>query len=263
MDHTEAARLWEQNAELWTRLARAGYDTYRNAVNSPAFFAMLPEVTALDGLDIGCGEGYNTRLAAARGARMTAIDISPTFIRQAVEEEEAQPRGIAYRVADALELPFADASFDFAIATMSLMDVPQPEIALREAYRVIKPGGFLQFSITHPCFDTPRLRSVRDERGYTVAKEVGDYFTAPDVAVQEWLFSAAPKELRDTLPKFRVPRFYRTLSWWLNAILDAGFALERVGEPCADEVTAKRVPSVADTRSVAYFLHLRCRKGSC
>ena len=54
---------------------------------------------------------------------MLAIDVAPTFIRHARAAEEAQPLGIVYRVADAEELPFADASFDFATAFMSLMDM--------------------------------------------------------------------------------------------------------------------------------------------
>ena len=41
---------------------RAGYDHYRDGLNTPAFLAMLPETRGLSGLDIGCGEGHNTRL---------------------------------------------------------------------------------------------------------------------------------------------------------------------------------------------------------
>ena len=39
-----------------------------------------------------------------------------------------------------------------------------------------QPGGFFQFSITHPCFDTPHRKNLHDETGYTYAIEVGDYF---------------------------------------------------------------------------------------
>ena len=70
MDHIEVGRYWNRNADAWTALARAGYDVYRDHLNTPAFLAMLPEVAGLSGLDIGCGEGHNTRLLARRGARM-------------------------------------------------------------------------------------------------------------------------------------------------------------------------------------------------
>jgi hypothetical protein len=42
--------------------------------------------------------------------------------------------------------------------------------------------------------------------------------------------------------------------------MQAGFVLEQIAEPSADEDTARRVPAVEDTRVVAYFLHVRCRK---
>ena len=87
MDHEEAGRYWDANAEVWTKLARAGYDVYRDYLNTPAFFAMLPDVANLSGLDIGCGEGHNTRLLAKRGANITAIDISKEFVRFASEWE--------------------------------------------------------------------------------------------------------------------------------------------------------------------------------
>jgi hypothetical protein len=71
LNHEDVRRFWEGNAEAWTRLARAGYDVYRDGFNTPAFVAMLPDVERLAGLDVGCAEGHNTRLLAGHGARMT------------------------------------------------------------------------------------------------------------------------------------------------------------------------------------------------
>src|SRR5262245_24508680 len=136
MKHEEAGRYWNECAEVWTLLARRGYDVYRDHLNTPAFFAMLPTVEGLRGLDIGCGEGHNTRLLAKRGAIMNAIDISEGFVLYAKEYEEQQPLGIDYRVASAVALPFPDESFDFATGFMSLMDVPETDRALAEAYRI-------------------------------------------------------------------------------------------------------------------------------
>src|SRR5438093_13436626 len=106
MNHEEVGRFWNGNAHAWTKLARAGYDVYRDYLNTPAFFAMLPNVEGLVGLDIGCGEGHNTRLLAKRGARVTAIDIAEVFITHAQESEKEMPLGIDYRVASAVDLPF-------------------------------------------------------------------------------------------------------------------------------------------------------------
>jgi ubiquinone/menaquinone biosynthesis C-methylase UbiE len=155
MDDKQVGEYWEGNAEVWARLSRLGYNVSRDEITLPAFLALLPDVAGLSGLDIGCGEGHSSRLLARRGARMTAVDIAPTFIRLARDEEEREPLGIDYRVASALALHFADGAFDFLAAFMSLMDIPDLGGALREASRVLRPGGFLQFAITHPCYDTP------------------------------------------------------------------------------------------------------------
>jgi ubiquinone/menaquinone biosynthesis C-methylase UbiE len=260
LDDREVGKLWDGNADAWTLLSRQGCDIYRDYVNTPAFLKMLPDVSGLRGLDIGCGEGHNTRLVAGRGARMTAVDIAPRFVRHAQGKEGDEPLGIGYLAASGGALPFADECFDFAVAFMSLMDMAAQDAAVLEAYRVLRPGGFLQFSIVHPCFATPRFKVVRDESGNRVAVECGDYFDQPPGRIEEWIFSAAPEELKRTLPKFRVPRFYRTLSSWVDLLIDAGFVLERLGEPYADDETVRRRPDLAGTRVVAYYLHMRCRK---
>jgi len=191
---------------------------------------------------------------------VTAIDISEIFIAHAKQAEEQEPLGIDYRVASAVELPFADATFDFATAFMSLMDIPETDRVLAEAHRVLKPGGFLQFSITHPCFDTPHRRNLRDENGLTYAIEVGGYFRNLEGAVTEWLFGAAPPEVKQGLVKFKTPRFTRTVSQWLNLLIENGFELERVEEPRPSDATVRACPDMQDAQVVAYFLHIRVRK---
>ena len=260
MNDREVGRMWDENAEAWTQLARAGYDVYRDYVNTPAFLAMLPDVKGLRGLDIGCGEGHNTRLLAQHGAKMTAFDISETFIRYAKDAEREKPLGIDYQLASGVELPYPDQSFDFATAFMSLMDMTESERAIREAFRVIKPDGFFQFSITHPCFQTPLWKWVKDENGTKLGVICGQYFDQKPGRIDEWTFGAAPKELTDKLRKFRIAYFDRTLSEWINLLLDTGFQIERMAEPHADEKTAAECPSVADTRLVGYFLIVRGRK---
>ncbi len=260
MDHEEVGRHWDENAEVWTHLVRVGYDHYRDGLNTPAFLAMLPDVDGLSGLDVGCGEGYNTRLLTERGALMTGIDVSRNFISAAREAEEKQPLGIRYQVASAVDLPFDEASFDFATAFMSLMDIPGTECVLSEIFRVLRPGGFFQFSIEHPCFSPPHRKTLRDDAGDAYAREVGDYFRRIGGEVDEWIFSAAPPEMREGLRPFRVPRFTRILSEWLNLLVEAGFVLERFGEPCPSDEAVRDRPRLQSAQVVAFFLHVRARK---
>ncbi|MFX1573276.1 MAG: class I SAM-dependent methyltransferase [Promethearchaeota archaeon] len=260
LDNKEVGKLWDENAENWTKLVRMGYDRCRDLINSPAFFKILPDILNLKGLDIGCGEGYNTRIAAKKGAMMTAIDISKEFIKYAKEAEQKDPLGIKYKVASGTELPFAENCFDFAMATMSIMDIAENEKAISEVYRVIKPDGFFQFSIIHPCFAGNDCEWVRNKEGKKTGFIVRNYFKNYNGEFEEWIFGAAPKEITEGMRKFRIPRFTRTLSEWLNLLIETGFILEKFCEPYVDDETLKKYPEEYDSRIIPWFLIIRCRK---
>ncbi len=127
---------------------------------------------------------------------MTGLDIAPTFLRHARETEAADPMGIDYVLGDGVHLEFADESFDFVTAFMSLMDMADQAQVLADVRRVLKPGGFLQFSILHPCFVPPTRRNIRNAEGDAVAVEIADYFDETDGRIERWIFSAIPKEER-------------------------------------------------------------------
>lgn len=256
MERPDTRRLWDANASAWIELSRAGFDIYRDLVNTPAFFALLPGVDGLFGLDLGCGEGHNTRLLADAGAELVALDISERFIEAAT----SRPRPtIRHVLGDGAALPFESERFDFVTAFMSLMDVAAPEECLQEIARVLRPGGFLQFSVVHPGTTTPIRRWVEDESGKREALAVGDYFYEGPLT-ESWIFSAAPADLRERHRPFTITYARRTLSGWLSAVLGAGLRIEAVDEPRADEETARTHPEVADTRIAPFFLLVRARK---
>ena len=176
-----------------------------------------------------------------------AIDIAPTFIRHAIEAESAEPLGTAYLVADATDLQFSAGSFDFVTAFMSMMDMADHGRALCEAARVLRPGGFLQFSILHPCFVPPHRRVLRNPDRTTRAIEVAGYFDAIDGRIDTFWFETVPQEEREKTEPFRIPRFHRTLSGWVDLIVDAGLIIDRFREPSASVELAKAEPALEDT----------------
>jgi len=261
LDAAFAAKLWEANAELWTRQARLGLDVFRDALNTPAFLALLPPVRGLRGLDVGCGEGSNTRQLAPRGAKMTAVDVAPTFVRHAKDAERAAPMGIDFRTGDGMKLPFDSGSFDFVTAFMSLMDMPNPELALKEVSRVLRPGGFLQFSILHPCFNPPHRKVVRDRHGTARAIEIGEYFHSTEGRVDAWWFSTLPHADRASVAPFRTAIFHRTLSQWFDLLLASGLSVEKLSEPTVDAAAPpSKAAVVEDTRVAPLSLHVRAKK---
>ncbi len=101
---------------------------------------------------------------------------------------------------------------------------------------------------------------MRDEHGRAYAREVGGYFREGSGEVQEWIFSSVPPGKRGELPPFRVPRFARTLSRWLNLLIEGGFVPEGFGEPYPDDEAVREYPGLQSARVFAYFLHVRARK---
>lgn len=256
MERPDTRSLWNANAPAWIELARAGFDVYRDLVNTPAFFALLPPVDGLSCLDLGCGEGHNTQMLADRGARVVALDVAETFLEAATARHGPDLRFV---LADGAQLPFREGGFDAVTAFMSLMDVADPERTLVEVARVLRPGGFVQFSILHPVATTPVRRWLPDDSGTPEALAIGDYFYEGPLD-ETWIFSTAPADLRDRHRPFTVTYARRTLAGWLNAVLAAGLRIEAVTEPFADVDTAAAHPEVADTRVAPFFLILRARK---
>src|SRR3954466_16230757 len=135
---------FEERAQGWLAWTRTpdhdAYWRYRDA-----FFALVPEPGAAT-LEVGCGEGRVARDLVARGHRLTALDASPTLLRAA---GEADPDS-RYVEGPAEALPFEDGAFELVVAYNSLMDVDDMPAAVREAGRVLAPGGRLCACITHP-----------------------------------------------------------------------------------------------------------------
>src|SRR5205807_8859147 len=115
----EVARFWDRNADTWASDVREGSDVFRDLYNNPAFLEFIGDVSGREVLDAGCGEGYNTRILARRGARMTGVDISPRMLEFAREAERSELLGIRYEQASYTDLRcFRDDSFDAAVSFM-------------------------------------------------------------------------------------------------------------------------------------------------
>ena len=101
-------------------------------------------------LDVGCGAGNVSELAAGAGARVTGIDLSPRLIEVAKARAQAGGYEIDYRVGDAESLDVADAGFDAVVSSVGMIFAPDHEAVAREFARVVKPGGRLAFSAWTP-----------------------------------------------------------------------------------------------------------------
>jgi ubiquinone/menaquinone biosynthesis C-methylase UbiE len=131
--------------EGWQRVA-GKYDSVWASSTRQFISPLLDAAEVSEGmsvLDVGCGPGYVSAAAAKRGAVPSGLD----FSREMVGIAQKMFPKIGFQEGDAQNLPFAGASFDRVLANFTLLHVSDPERACGEAYRVLKPGGKLGFTV--------------------------------------------------------------------------------------------------------------------
>jgi ubiquinone/menaquinone biosynthesis C-methylase UbiE len=92
-------------------------------------------------LDVAAGDGNFAVAAASEGAAVVATDLSPRMVERGRRRAEAEGLHIDWQEADAEDLPFEDSRFDCAGSVFGAFLAPRPEVASRELFRVVRPGG--------------------------------------------------------------------------------------------------------------------------
>lgn len=147
----------------------------------PVRHGILPGMTVLE---VGPGNGRYTIESARRvgnTGRVVTIDIEPKMIERV--KRRAQAEGITNleaKVADVYNLPFEDGQFDVIYMITVISEIPEPERAMREFYRVLAPTGILAFSelLTDP--DYPLAQTLIRRAGmanFRLKKKMGNFFS--------------------------------------------------------------------------------------
>lgn len=146
-------------------------------------------------LDVGCGTGGPAiHLSRATGCRVTGVSVSPKQVEKANHQAARAGLGerLNFQVANAMALPFPDASTDAAWAFESLFHMSDPGRALREMHRCIKPGGQLLVA----NFITTQPMSPEEEQFYRQVFHAGYLFSLKD---HQELIRSSGFELEETM----------------------------------------------------------------
>lgn len=211
----------------------------------PNLLALVGEVEGEVICDLACGQGWVARELARRGAQVTGLDLAPNLLALARGYEEQEQLGIVYVQGDAqLAEPLGDRQFTGCVCVLALINIPDLQATFQSVRRILQPGGWFVFAITHPCFETPHAQWVpQPDSEHAFGRIVTGYFEE-----RAW-FSSNPNGVRS-----RVADYHRRLSTYLNQLYDAGFVLERALEPGPSVRQAERVPG---NREVPTLLLIR------
>jgi ubiquinone/menaquinone biosynthesis C-methylase UbiE len=216
-------KQWDDASESWVDFVRQGKDFCRDRMNNPATFRLIGNVKGQRALDLACGEGYNTRMVARNGAKVTGVDFSMKLVELARIEETRKKLGIDYRVSDVADLSeFPSNHFDVVTCFMALMDIKNYGGTVSEVSRVLKNMGRFVFSIPHPCFELNRIGTTKN------------YFVATEECV-DW-------EMERLLKPFKTTSFHRTLTDYFNMLQENRLLVKRLVEPKPSEQVAAKYP---------------------
>ena len=158
---------WDAHAADWVKWARSGeHDHFFWRLGLPALLDLLP-APGRRTLDLACGEGRVSRVLAERGHDVIGVEASPAL---AAAAREAAP-GIEVLEGDAAALPLTDGAVDLVVCSMALLNFDELGAAMREAARVLEPGGRFCFTTVHPWNSLKTGEDYFAERTYQETRE--------------------------------------------------------------------------------------------
>jgi len=129
--------------------------------DAEAFYRRLPIKSGAELLDVGCGAGQLSLIAARAGARVTGCDIATNWLAQARRSAAAEGLTVLFEEGDAEALPYGNATFDAVVTLISAMFAPRPELVAAELTRVCRPGGIIAMgNWTSPGFVGQMFKAI-------------------------------------------------------------------------------------------------------
>lgn len=234
--------LWETHAEWWIDGFTAGADPEYEEQILPLAARELAGAQKV--LDVGCGDGQVSRLAAKLGAQVVGID--PTWNCVSVANQRG---GGVFARAGAAELPFADGIFDAVIACLVFEHIRDVDSAIAEVARVLQPGGRFCFFLNHPLLQTPNSGWIDDQ-----------FLDPPEQYWRIGPYLIEDETIEEVEKDVFIPFIHRPLSRYINTLSDNGLLLERMEEPAPPPGFLAKAEEYVAASTIPRLLYLRTRK---
>ena len=210
-------------------------------------------------LDVCCGSGASALQAAqAVGPEGSVVGVDLADRLLDVARRKARAEGLAnvdFQLGDMLDLPFRDESFDAVVCVFGIFFVPDMPAAVRELWRVVRPGGKLAVTTWGPRFfepgNTAFWNSVR-EVAPDLHKSFNPWDRISDVESVKALFGAAGVESSDAIDEPGLHDLASPEAWW-SAVLGSGYrgTLDKLGENGRERVRAANLAFIRDAKTGA------------
>jgi SAM-dependent methyltransferase len=232
---------WEQTAQWWQTEFTDGADPEYEEQILPLAKEHLSGASRV--LDVGCGEGQISRLAANEKAMVVGID--PTWGQLVVAQERAG--GPAYVQGSGGGLPFAAESFDAVVACLVFEHIADTDAAIAEVARVLTPGGRFVFFLNHPLLQTPGSGWIDDHILMEQYWRIGPYLIE-DTTMEEVAKGVI------------LPFVHRPLSRYINALAANGLFVTYMEEPTPPPGFLQAAQEYRDAASIPRLLLLRTER---
>lgn len=205
MDRSTSIRTsWEANAANWIETIANNEIESRVLVTNEAIVRAVLAVSPASVLDIGCGEGWLTRLLRSKGIDTYGVDAVASLIRYAIEKD-----GPYYAVAGFREL--ADGSVEInrkaaAVINFALLDESDTDMLIKNMHRIVEPGGAVIIQTLHPLV-------IAMQESY----------------VSGWKHGSWNGMKRDFEQPYQW--YFRTMQDWVKIFGEAGLTVRSIGEP--------------------------------
>lgn len=213
----------------------------------PALRGILPDFQGKRVLDLGCGFGWHCLYAAECGAeKVIGVDASAKMLFKA--KQQTRSNDVITYIHSALEeISFPAESFDIAVSSLVLHYIRSFEDICRKVNIWLAAGGDFIFSVEHPVFTAQGPQDwFYSETGEKLHWPVDNYFRE---GKREARFLGE-----------QVEKYHKTLTTYLNTLIDTGFEIRRVIEPQPTEQFLKDIPDMAEELRRPMMLLVAARK---
>lgn len=193
---------------------------------------LLPDFQGKTLLDLGCGYGWHCIYAAEQGAeKIVGVDLSEKMLETA--RAKTTDDRITYQRCAMEDIEFEPESFDIVLSSLALHYVENFEIIVKKVHTILKPGGAFLFSAEHPVFTAYGTQDwYYDENGKILHFPVDNYY-------YEGKRTA-------TFLGEEVVKYHKTLTTYLNSLLENGFEIRRIVEPQPTQEMIEAVEGMKD-----------------